>query len=378
MPARKKPAIDEFDPSIDEIMDKPIDSLTVSTPQQIDFFEMFDPVNGGGNDRYSNTIELYDSLPKYNWSIKKEFHDLQEAEIVRTASLRGQDYKIVIKPAILNRKGKSVLVYPGQREEVVEDALRKLAVSGQGQMLEDNAGVTFTLTQLKNELQARGHTYNIREIKEAIMICRGATLECYGDDGESLISSNFFPTVGLTTRQKYINNRDDALCYVTFNPMVTRSILDLTFRQYNYRLGMEIPSPLARFIYKRMSHYWNQASMAHPYTPNLMSFLRQSPRQPSEDMYSNTRAMTNALNVLVKHKVISHYEQEVIRKVRKILDIRYKIYPHEEFIKMVKAANYHSKRLKDQANIAELKDNLKKSRKTKRLTVPPDPNQLDF
>lgn len=355
--------------------DKTINNLTVSTPRQIDLFEIFD--NQTADNRYSNTIELYDALPKYNWSAKREFHDLQEAEITRTANLRGRDYKIVIKPAILNKRGKSVLIYPGTREEVVEDALRKFAVSGQGQMLEDNAGVTFTINQLRIELKSMGHTYDHAEIKEAIMVCRGATIECYGDNDQTLISSNFFPMIGLTTRQKYLNSQDDTRCYVMFNPMVTKSIMDLSFRQYDYKLGMEIPSPLARFIYKRMSHYWTQASTILPYTPSLMSFLRQSPRQLSDDMYSNTRAMTNALKVLIKHKVISHYEEEVVRKVRKVLDVRYKIYPHEDFVKMVKAANFHANRVKEQAAISELKTELKKKRtSTKRLAIEQDPNPV--
>lgn len=343
--------------------DKDIDALSVSAPRQIDLFEILDD----GPDRsYSNTIELYDALPKYNWSQRREHNDLQEAEIMRTCTLRGKDYRIVIKPAILKKRGKSVLIYPGTREEVVEDALRKFAASGQARMLENDAGVTFTLNQLQRELESMGHGYNIAEIKEAIMVCRGATLECYGDNDETLISSNFFPMIGLTTRKQYLKSPGDALCYVTFHPMVTRSIMDLTFRTYNYKLGMELPSALARFIYKRMSHHWVQASAMHPYTPKLVSFLKQSPRGLSEDMYSNTRAMTNAIKVLQKHKVISEYNEEVIKKGRKIVDVHYVIYPHENFVKAMRKANFR------QAEVREIAS----GNQTKRLRAPKKPTTV--
>jgi len=327
--------------------DKDINTLTVKTVPQLDLFEIFD-TNQRPQNRYSNTIELYDALPKYNWAQRREYHDLEQAEIVRSCTIRNHEYKVVVKPAILKKRGKNILVYPGTREEVVEDALRKLAVSGQGQLIEDNAGVSFTLGQLRNELRMMGHTFDISEIKEAIMVCRGAVIECYGDSGETLISSNFFPMIGLTSREKYVAEKDDARCYVMFNPLVTKSIMDLTFRQYNYKLGMELPSPLARFMYKRMSHYWTQASDMKPYTPSLVSFLRQSPRGLSEDMYSNTRAMANALKVLIKHKVVSDYKEDVIKDGRKTVDVRYVIRPHEDFVKMVKAANYRANQIKEQ------------------------------
>lgn len=361
------------------VKDKKIDTLPITSSQQFDLFGIGD--SNGPEHRYSNTIELYDALPKYNWSPQREFHDLKDAQITRTARLRGQEYKIIIKPAILNKKGKSVLIYPGTREEVVEDVLRKFAVSGQGQMREDNAGVMFTLSQLRNELKAMNHAYDIAEIKEAIMVCRGATIECYGDDDQTLISSNFFPLVGLTTRQKYLNGAsdNDARCYVMFNPMVTKSILDLSFRQYDYKLGMEIPSPLARFIYKRMSHYWTQASLSNPYTPALVSFLSQSPRGLSDDMYSNTRAMNNALKVLIKHKVVSRYDEDIQRVKRKVIDIRYKIYPHEDFVKMVKSANYHFNQIRIQADIEQIKTKAKRGRTTtKRLPNKSDPGTIDM
>lgn len=48
----------------------------------------------------------------------------------------GQQFTVKVKPAIIEKDdGRSVLIYAGQREEIVEDALRKLAVKGQALLL---------------------------------------------------------------------------------------------------------------------------------------------------------------------------------------------------------------------------------------------------
>jgi len=318
----------------------------VQAARQFSLFEMLD-----ADGRLSNTIELYDSLPKYVWGGKREHTDLQQAEVTRPCRIRGRDYSVTIKPAIIKKGRTNVLIYPGIREEVVEDALRKFATAGQGQMVQSNAVVSFTISQLQAELKSMGHTYSPNEIKEAINVCRGATIECSTDAGETVISSSFFPTVGLTTRADYLAKKD-ARCFVQFNPLVSKSIIELSFRQYDYRLGMELPSPLARYIYKRMSHYWVQASEKNPYTPSLVSFLSQSPRGLSEDMYTNTRAMANALDLLVKRNVIKTYDFETLRKGKKVLDVRYRIYPHEEFIANAKHANWRANAVAARAEAA--------------------------
>jgi len=319
--------------------DKDLEQLNViKNSAQMSLFQIIEPP--GKKDEYSNTIEIYDALPKYVWDQKREQEDLSNAIITRQCTIRRQLFTVKIKPAIIEKEdGRAVLIYAGAREEILEDALRKLAVSGNGHIIEGKAGVMFTLYKLQQELSRMGHGYNLNEIKEAIQVCRGATLECISSDGEAFISSSFFPMVGLTTRGEFRKKGGNARCYVQFNPLVNESILNLTFRQYNYRIGMEIRSPLARYIYKRMSHYWTQASPDAPYTPSLISFLKQSPRELSPRMPENVRAMKLALDILIKQEVISDYEANQVKDGRKVIDVRYVIRPHENFVKQVMASN---------------------------------------
>lgn len=321
--------------------DKALEKLKVANAPQMELFEIIE--GPGRQDKYSNSIELYDALPKYYWGPRREHDDLTNAVLTRECTVRGQKFVIKVKPALIEKEdGSTVLIYPGQREELVEDALRKLAVDGQGHMIEEKAGVLFTLYELQKELEEMGHGFNLTEIKEAIHVCRGATLECISGDGESMISASFFPMVGLTTKGEFMKKGADARCYVQFNPLVTESIMNLTFRQYSYQLAMDIRSPLARFIYKRMAHYWTQAHQDAPYTPSLVSFLSQSPRELSARMPENVRAMRNALDVLRTHQVISHYDANQVRDSRdrrKVVDVNYVIYPHPDFVKQVRSAN---------------------------------------
>lgn len=305
--------------------------------KQIDLFE----IAGNDSTDRSNTVELYDALPKYCWEKGgSEGIFPPDKELRRRCTLRGVNYEVVVSPAIIKRKKKTLMVFPGGREEIVEDALRKIAATGKARMIDSDVGVRFSLRELRAELERMGHTYSADEVKEAIMVCHGARLKVYADGGKTMISSPFFPTVGLTTRESYLADATDTYCYVTFNPLVTKSIINLSFRSYNYKVGMGISSALARFIHKRMSHYWVQASHMTPYTPKLLSFLEQSPRGLSPSMYSNARAMKNALDILIENRVIRNYTEEKLKEGRKISDIQYFIYPHEDFVKATKKANH--------------------------------------
>jgi len=313
----------------------------IERTSQMDLFMLLD-LRAKEQDDYSNTIEIYDAMPKYVWGKKREHKDLQNATITRRCTIRGREMVVKIQPAIIEKPdGSSVLIYPGEREELVEDALRKIAVSGQGAYVGDKAGVTFTLYQLRKELSRMGHTYSFTEILESLHVCRGAILQCQTPNGNSIINSSFFGLLGITTKDEFEEHGRDAKCYVQFNPLVNESIINLTFRQYNYQVSMDIRSALARFLYKRMAQYWSQADEQNPYTPSLVSFLDQSPRGfIGKDMKTELRAMRNALDTLIKHEVVDYYdERKVLAGKQKTIDAQYTIYPHPKFVKEVIKAN---------------------------------------
>lgn len=59
--------------------------------------------------------------------------------------------------------------------------------------------------------------------------------------------------------------------------------------------------------------------------------------------------MRNALKSLEKNKVILRYEEEkVLQGKQKVIDAKYRIYPHPDFVKEVIGANQRKKLLIEQ------------------------------
>lgn len=322
---------------------------------QMELFQTVDPIRPEVDQRYSNTVDLYDSLPKYEW-------DSTEAKVpervVRYREINGQRYRVSVTPATIERDGKMHRVYPGIREEIVEDALRKFVAAGQYTVHGGEVGVKFTVNQLYNELASLNRTYSRQEIREAIEVCGRSLLEVESEDGKRQILANFFPIVMFTDRDDWIKSKGEARCFVRFNPLVTTSIVNDSWRRYNYKVAMSIRSSLARFLYKRLSHYWVQAAPEAPYTFRMINFLEQTPRGVTSQMSHNIRAMNQALDALIKQSVLTHYEEDRLmdpKRRNKVLDIRYTLYPHSEFIRDAKAANA----LRQQRTLKKLQANLK-------------------
>ena len=129
---------------------------------------------------------------------------------------------------------------------------------------------------------------------------------------------------------------------------------------YDYSISMSLKSDLARYIYKRLSHYWTQASKEHPYQPKLVSFLEQSPRGLSGLMKDNMRAMRTALKRLVDHNVIVPDWIEIPIKdpldKRVTKDIQFELYPHDNFIKHILKANKKQSDIRGQVGITDARE----------------------
>ena len=224
---------------------------------------------------YSNTVELYDFIPKYHWGKVERVNGTFLKSLNREFECRGVRYSVTIQPASLKDKnGEEKYYYPSKREELVEDALRKFAVEGQGLFLDDAAGVTFTLHQLQQELASNGHTYSKDQIKDALLICAKTNLTVTSEDGSAILVSSLFETLGLQTREDCLSQGQKSKAFVRFNPLVTEGIKARKFRQFNYEKSMSYKNVIARQLHKRMSHHYTQASITQPYSINLTTIIR--------------------------------------------------------------------------------------------------------
>ena len=142
---------------------KRLDDYDLAKPVQMQLFESLLP----NDQQFSNTIEFYDFCPKYVYWRSERVGDKFLDRIERQFECRGSGYRLSIDPAKIKDSDGVVRDYfPGVAEELVEDALRKLAVDGHGLFLDDQAAVTFTLYELQKELSKTGHTIRLNRLKK--------------------------------------------------------------------------------------------------------------------------------------------------------------------------------------------------------------------
>jgi hypothetical protein len=239
--------------------------------------------------------------------------------------------------------------YPSANEELVEHALRKLAVEQQAGYFDKInycSEVVFTLYQLRQELENRGHARSFKQIKLALLILSGSVVEIHSaDNGEILSRSTYLPHLAAVTRAK-LNADPKAKWLAQFHPLITGSIDTVTYRQYNYHLMMSHSTQLARWLHMQLVLKYTFASLATPFEMRFSTIRRDSGML---DAYERTRdaidKVEEALHELIKaQKILTGVQRREITGPRhKLIDIVFTLLPAFEFIRDTKAA---SKRLK--------------------------------
>jgi hypothetical protein len=323
-------------------------TLVRTQPKQLSLFQTFLPET---DDKYSNTIDLYDAVPKYFPT--KHMAGRRESGkylpiLEREFEHRGESYKLKIRPARIQYKdGQEREYYPSYREELLEEALRKIACDRlNGVYLDDRAGVQFTLYALRKELWARGHALNLPDLLEGLKICNLASLSVQKADGTAIIQAPIFPVLLVASKEDWLQNPKDARCYVQFNPLVTASIDHLTYRQFDYLTYMSYKHRLSRWLHKRLAHNYIQAGLLSPYTIRMSTILRDSGAYQSKRGNNNAREIDNALEELKTKRVLMKFTKDIVHGPRnRLVDIAYTLQPDMDFINEMKKANARLKRL---------------------------------
>lgn len=318
---------------------------------QLSLFQSFLCNSDDERDRLSNTVELWDSLPKYAIS-QQSMNRVRTGEgllprLDKSVVYKQQEYRLRITAAIIDdENSQPKAYYPSANEELVEDALRKIAAE-QNQGFFDRSsfksGVVFSLHLLREELKRRGHTRSYQEITRSLQILAGSNIEILFPDGTGFATTSYFPALAVVSKKK-IQEDPNARWVAHFHPLVTQSIDQLSYRQYNYHLMMSHTTQLARWLHKRLSNNYTNASLAIAYHIRLSSIRRDSGLLQYKRTNDATRKLEKAFQELVDHKVILSFNREEQRGPKnKILDIKYTLTPHQAFIADVKAANRRQK-----------------------------------
>ncbi len=152
---------------------------SLTHPEQLSWFQLWEESDKQKSD-YSQSIELYDFMPKYVWDRRGETGSSDVLPVVmREFECRGAKRLLVIHPAgLINAEThETKYFYPGGAEQILEEVLRKLAVDGDGKFLDNQAGIAFSIYQVRMELEKHGHTKSHRQIRESLEILALTRLE---------------------------------------------------------------------------------------------------------------------------------------------------------------------------------------------------------
>lgn len=294
---------------------------------------------------YSHTIELYDFIPKYVWGKSKRIEGKFLEPISREFVCKGTAYKVVLLPArIQTETGDYIDYFPGKREELVEDALRKIMSDVQGVFLDDAAGTTFTLYQLQSELKNREHSYSYDQLKESLEILAKTDIELVSEDNETKIIFRAIETLGLSGKD------GETQTFVRFSPLVTQSIKKGTFRLINYEKVMSYKTTIPRQLHKRMSHFYTQASLTEKYNILLSTIIRDFGLTRYTQLRNNLAEVEKGIDELKEKNVIINCTIDKIFDVNpktKLNDVKFTFQPHPYFVDEIKKANHKINTIKE-------------------------------
>lgn len=317
---------------------------------QYDLFTSF----FGDPKELSNTIELWDSIPKYAVSARQQ-HGMRDENGRLPVHVTEFEYnsamldrpvrcRMKIKPALIEiSEGQFQDFYPSQAEEIIEEVLKKIFTDQQYgfHVAENNESwVRFTLYMIRKELRARGHTRSLDEIKRSLEIMAATSIDVEMEGrGRGVVYTNPILTNVARTRRADIEDDPEAKWTAQLPVLVSKSINELSYRQFNYALHMRLKTPLARWLHKRLVHRYRNASPLHSYTFAFSSVQRDSGLLRNVRISANVKSLTEALEELQTEKIVSSIEQEKRFEGRRLSDVIFTVYATREFTSEVKAAS---------------------------------------
>jgi hypothetical protein len=307
----------------------------------------------------SHTLDLFDAVPKYPFATTR-FVD-QAERIAVDFKFAGKCYRAEILPAQIKdpATGRERLVFPGGREELVERALRYLAVQQIAKVMLTPDGkrhsvtVFFTLSMIRRHLETLGHGFMLSEIKEALEILSGTMMEIFLLDGDAAQQPRRTRTRSikgtiLTSYTKDFSEGDEtgeaSLVAMTFHQLVTAAILQMAYYPINALRVGKLKSTLARWLTTRMSHNYRQARRngwldQDGYHISLETILAERGLVKEKRLRANVESVRAALEEMKKEKILcawKPYDEKLTlatgRGGRKIVGAVWTLYPSAEFV----------------------------------------------
>ena len=284
----------------------------------------------------TNMVALYDIAPRFIFDARDDGAGRRQL-VERDFTFGGKAYRITLKPTqIRNSSGVVVDKYLGEREQIVEEVIRRIAAKRSRLTLVDDGKIRFPfkISEIREELRRVRHTYSFTEIQEAITLLAEVRLiiQDLGARGSPILSAPAFPVMGMRRRG------DDGETFVEFNPLVAEAIRMLSFQQVDYETLMEIRDPVARWLMKRL-HIEMAESRQAVQTISAMEIRRDCGMSEWKQTRNMLRRVSQAVDVLVRVGVVEGVEAEDMMEGQRKVDTVFTMTATPDFMTKVHASN---------------------------------------
>ena len=319
--------------------------------RQLSLFQGFLANTDDEREALSNAVDLWDNIPRYAVS-RVRMNALRTAEgfldvIELPFNYRGRSLTAVIYPArVKDKNGQRTSYYPSAREELIEHALRKISTGQHAGFFHQptyRSGARFSLYQLRKELEQQGHSLRYDELIEGLDILSLSAIEIVAtnDDGEEAFArSTYLAALTGVKRKDYESDRD-ARWAAQFHPLVTQSIDQVTYRQFNYQRLMRCSTQIARWLIGQLVLKYTAAALVNSFDMRYSTIRRDSALLNGygreRDAVAALDAAWDELKAIGTLAIVNKEEQRGPRA--KLEDVIYTLHPTREFVAEQKAAN---------------------------------------
>lgn len=338
-------------------MSEPTKAIVI--PQQTELFSSWFAATE--EEENSRTLAFWDVIP---WHLISHQRHGRPAKIITFRGVKiddRQEVTVHLTPALLpstNEGGENRVIFPGVREELVERALRKIAVHDlsatkvQPNPQDKSQAVTivFSLHQLRQELINTGHEFKLDEIREALQVMQRCHV-AVESQGDSFVHGKAGPI--LPTFEFFADPADAdgkrTLCRASFHPLASAAIIGELYYPINYVRVMTLVQPLARWITNLLNVRFRYATRGigdqkRSFRLTLKRVLTDSGMQPEPRMRDNVERVRDAIKELQRSGFLDRgttieqietlkYERTAGRP--KISGAEWDLYPSDRFAREI-------------------------------------------
>ena len=316
-------------------------------PFQIDLFT----ASADGNPGYSNLLNFWDQVPLY-FNDKSGSTNTRQIDFLVKHGKNKERWQMQASPAqfIGGSKQEEIIRFPGRLEELVMASLIDIAAS-EAVMIGENIGVPCYLGDLLRTMSSNGRARcSYLELNQAIQVLNKAQYTLIGPSiSGKRLQWDFSQISEMVSHQDESSPQDSRILFI-FNRLLTKQIMELQLRLYNFDRFKRFKAAASRPLYKRLCLRFLQAAIDESYTislstirilaglhtPDEMSIQKR--RKPAISCFDELIAEGTLLSYEIDSSVKERMATGMRRRLRTIDEV-YKLYPTQAFANDQKKAS---------------------------------------